>query len=62
MSRRQFTTLKLLVSLPLPAGMTQKAAFACLKTILHELRLPGNGDFPVQQIVVKQVGKEVTYL
>lgn len=62
MSRRQFTTLKLLISLPLPAGKTQKKAMEEFKLNFDRLLEKDFGGFPVHQAIIKKVGHETTYL
>jgi hypothetical protein len=58
MSRKQRTTLKLSVRIPLPVGMTQKAAIEAIRRHLQDIP----GGFLVHEMIVKLDGKETVYL
>ena len=59
MSRRQRTILIISARVPLPPGMTQKAALEFLTDALKKDLL---GQFATHEIVVKLEGRETTYL
>jgi hypothetical protein len=59
MSRKQRTTLHLSVSMPLPVGMTQKAAVEAIRYHIQALDAKG---FLTHEAIIKLVGKETHYL
>ena len=59
MSRKQRTTLHLSVSMPLPVGMTQKAAVEAIRRHIIDA-LPGG--FLTHEAIIKLIGKDTHYL
>ena len=62
MSRRQYTTLTFSVTLPVPAGRTQKSVVEDFTNNIHRLQVPDNGGFSTKSCIIKVTDKRTTYL